>query len=53
MNSQNGFFDFAAEVGLTKHVGGLKATEMLIELCQISKEKYVLDVGCGVGWLTS
>ena len=43
------FFDFAAEVGLTKHIGGLGATDSLIELCQINQSSYVLDVGCGVG----
>lgn len=43
------FFDFAAEVGLTKHLGGLEATEELIELCHICEGSYVLDVGCGVG----
>jgi len=49
MKNQPGFFDFAAEVGLTKHIGGLAATEALIELCHIGKGKYVLDVGSGVG----
>jgi len=49
MESQQTFFDFAAEVGLTKHIGGLDATEALLELCHISKGKYVLDVGCGAG----
>jgi ubiquinone/menaquinone biosynthesis C-methylase UbiE len=43
------FFDFAAEVGLTKHIGGVAATEALIELCHIDENSYVLDVGCGVG----
>jgi arsenite methyltransferase len=43
------FFDFAAEVGLTKHIGGLEATEALIELCHLGKDSYLLDVGCGVG----
>lgn len=47
--NQPGFFDFAAEVGLTKHIGGLKATETLIQLCHMGKDSYVLDVGCGVG----
>jgi arsenite methyltransferase len=42
-------FDFQAEVGLTKHLGGVGATEELIELCHIGEGKYVLDVGCGVG----
>lgn len=49
MKSQQTFFDFAAEVGLTKHIGGLEATEALLELCHISKGKYILDVGCGAG----
>jgi arsenite methyltransferase len=43
------FFDFAAEVGLTKHIGGIAATEALIELCHIDRDSYILDVGCGVG----
>jgi ubiquinone/menaquinone biosynthesis C-methylase UbiE len=43
------FFDFAAEVGLTKHLGGVAATEELVELCHIDEGKYVLDVGCGAG----
>jgi ubiquinone/menaquinone biosynthesis C-methylase UbiE len=47
--SEQHFFDFAAEMGLTKHLGGLKATEEIIELCQIGEGSYVLDVGCGAG----
>jgi arsenite methyltransferase len=43
------FFDFAAEVGLTKHLGGHAATEELAELCHIDRDTYVLDVGCGAG----
>jgi ubiquinone/menaquinone biosynthesis C-methylase UbiE len=46
---QPGLFDFAAEVGLTKHIGGVEATEALIKLCHIDRDSYVLDVGCGVG----
>ena len=49
MSNQQTFFDFAAEVGITKHIGSLEATKALIELCHISRGKYVLDVGCGVG----
>jgi len=49
MENEPHFFDFAAEVGLTKHLGGLGATEELIELCHIGKGKYILDVGCGAG----
>ncbi|MGB3906164.1 MAG: class I SAM-dependent methyltransferase [Anaerolineae bacterium] len=49
MDKKPTFFDFAAEVGLTKHLGGLGSTEELIELCHISEGQYVLDVGCGAG----
>jgi arsenite methyltransferase len=43
------FFDFAAEVGLTKHLGGLEATETLVELCHTGEGSLVLDVGSGAG----
>lgn len=43
------FFDFAAQVGITKHIGSVEATEALVELCHIGEGKRVLDVGCGVG----
>ena len=43
------FFDYAAEVGLTKHFGGLEKTEKLLKLCQVGKDSYILDVGCGAG----
>lgn len=49
MSDSSAFFDFAAEVGLTKHIGGIAATEALIELCHIDRDSYILDVGCGVG----
>lgn len=49
MGDEPTFFDFAAEVGLTKHIGGIEATEALIELCHIGQGSYVLDVGCGAG----
>lgn len=49
MENQETFFDFAAEVGFTKHIGGLQATEALIELCHIGESTYILDVGCGAG----
>ena len=47
--NQPTFFDFAAEVGLTKHIGGVDATEAIIQMCHIGKDSYILDVGCGVG----
>ena len=30
-------------------VGGIAATQELVDLCHIDANKYVLDVGCGVG----
>jgi ubiquinone/menaquinone biosynthesis C-methylase UbiE len=49
MVNQPTFFDFAAEVGLTKHFGGLDGTLKLVELCHIRDGSAILDVGCGVG----
>lgn len=43
------YFEFQAVMGVTKHMGGLRATEELIEPCRINKDKYVLEVGCGLG----
>ena len=42
-------FDFQAYAGLTKHMGGLAATEELFRLCEISADDEVMEVGCGVG----
>ncbi|MGD8455870.1 MAG: class I SAM-dependent methyltransferase [Anaerolineales bacterium] len=49
MEDKPQFFDFAAEVGLTKHIGGVEATDSLIDLCHITPDSYILDVGCGAG----
>lgn len=49
MANKQTFFDFAAEVGLTKHLGGLDATQELLELCHIEPGAHILDVGCGAG----
>jgi len=49
VDSSPTFFDFAAEVGLTKHFGGAGATEELAALCHVGADSYVLDVGCGAG----
>jgi len=46
---ENSYFELQAYWGMTKHMGGLKATEQLVELCHINQDKYVLVVGCGVG----
>lgn len=49
MKEKKNVFDFAAQVGLTKQLGGLKTTDELIALCYIDSSCEVLDVGCGVG----
>jgi len=43
------YFALQASWGITKHMGGLKATRELIELCHIDHSKYVLVVGTGTG----
>lgn len=43
------YFELQAYWGATKHAGALKSTRELIELCHIDENKYVLEVGCGVG----
>ncbi|MGD2155402.1 MAG: class I SAM-dependent methyltransferase [Anaerolineales bacterium] len=53
MEKEEHFFDFAAEVGLTKHLGGVEATQKLIDLCHIAEGKHILDVGCGAGTTSS
>jgi len=47
--SQAGYFEFLADIGVTKHVGGLKATDEMLGLCSIDASSYVLDAGCGIG----
>ncbi len=48
MKNKTTIFDFQAEVGLTKQLGGLKTTEELFEMCHIDKDKYDLEADCGV-----
>ena len=43
------YFEFLANLGLTKHYGSMQATRELVELCHVRSGAYVLDVGCGVG----
>lgn len=43
------YFEFVANLGMTKHYGSMEATRELVELCRIGNGQYVLDVGCGVG----
>jgi SAM-dependent methyltransferase len=46
------YFDLQADFGITKHMGGRKATEELIELCHLQPGQSVLEVGCGIGTTT-
>ena len=43
------YFGAQAVWGVTKHMGGLKATEELVDLCHVDEGAYVLEVGSGVG----
>ena len=43
------FLDMQAYVGVTKHVGGIEATDELLSLCHIEDAHEVLNVGCGIG----
>jgi ubiquinone/menaquinone biosynthesis C-methylase UbiE len=43
------FLDMQAYVGITKHIGGIEATNELLSLCHIEDAREVLNVGCGIG----
>jgi ubiquinone/menaquinone biosynthesis C-methylase UbiE len=43
------FLDIQAEVGISKHFGGYRATDILYQRCQLATANEVLDVGCGIG----
>jgi ubiquinone/menaquinone biosynthesis C-methylase UbiE len=47
--SKSLYFDLQADFGITKHMGGRRATRELAELCHIHQDMYVLEVGCGIG----
>jgi len=49
MSEQKSILDVLNEAGVTKHVGGLKATRRLGSLCRLDEKKIVLDVGSGIG----
>lgn len=56
MQSQNdsakteySYFGIQSSWGVTKHFGGLRATDELATLCHIGEGKSVLVVGCGIG----
>jgi arsenite methyltransferase len=43
------YLDMQAELGISKHQGGLPATRRLLDLCHVEGAAEVLDVGCGIG----
>lgn len=43
------YIDMQAEIGISKHQGGLPVTRQMLELCHIEGAREVLDVGCGTG----
>ena len=46
---QQTYFSLLAEIGHTKHIGGIEATKRLVALIEPRAGDEVLDVGCGVG----
>jgi arsenite methyltransferase len=50
-NTQLGekFFDMQAALGITKHIGGFAATNVLLSFCHIETAREVLNAGCGIG----
>lgn len=42
--------DVWEKLGITEHLGGIKATERLLAGCGISAGSHVLDIGCGTGY---
>lgn len=43
------YFDLQGYWGITKHMGGLKATNELLKMCYVNKDKHVLVIGSGIG----
>lgn len=48
-NDDFSYFGIQAMWGITKHLGGRRATDRLVELCVIEPGSTVLEIGCGVG----
>jgi ubiquinone/menaquinone biosynthesis C-methylase UbiE len=46
---QRTYFNLLADMGHTKHIGGMAATERLAEIIKPEPGDELLDVGCGVG----
>ncbi len=47
--NQLSYLELLAYLGMTRHLGGWEASNELTRLCQISRGKIYLDVGCGIG----
>jgi SAM-dependent methyltransferase len=43
-----GCLDMQADVGVTRHIGGLEATNEHLSLCHIEDAREVLNMGCGI-----
>jgi arsenite methyltransferase len=43
------YFDMQSVIGITKHMGGLAATEALLRACDVNRDSHILVVGCGAG----
>ena len=35
--------------GVTEHMGGLRATQRLLDLCEVGQGQAIIDIGCGTG----
>lgn len=46
---QRTYFNLLADMGHTKHIGGMAATERLAQIIDPQPGDEILDVGCGVG----
>ena len=43
-------FDLWEKGGITEHMGGVFASQRLIEMCRVTPGQTVLDIGCGTGY---
>ncbi|BDZ70468.1 class I SAM-dependent methyltransferase [Methanobacterium petrolearium] len=43
------YFGIQAQIGITKHMGGLEATQKLLKWCEIDNSDHVLVIGSGNG----
>lgn len=48
-NTIRDYLDMQASVGITKHLGGLAATDALLARCHVDTAREVLYVGAGIG----